>query len=383
MGGLRERDASRRGGRRHDARRHAAQQHPGDDDSRRARSASGMRRPGEGSSTAGSGAASCPATPASSARLLDAGACGVKAFLGPLRDRRLSGRGRAASCARRCRARRAWGAAPRSRRAGDGRGAAAGRPAPLRDLPRLASSVLGARGSGAAARLCRELRAPVHVVHLSAAVGVAARRRGPSRGAAAHGRDLPALPRARGRGDRGRPHGVQVRAAGARAREPRRPLGRALGRHDRPRGVRSLAVSAAPEGGRAGRLHGRVGRHRVAAARAAGRLDRGAGAGDRTRAARELDGGGPRAARGPRKAARAGSPPATTPTSSCSTPTRRSSSRPRRLHHRHKLTPYLGRTLRGVVRQTWLRGAACLPRRRASRARLRGALVSASPMDNH
>jgi allantoinase len=26
------------------------------------------------------------------------------------------------------------------------------------------------------------------------------------------------------------------------------------------------------------------------------------------------------------------------------------------LHHRHKLTPYLGRTLRGVVRQTWLRG---------------------------
>ncbi|HEY7044067.1 MAG TPA: allantoinase AllB [Nocardioidaceae bacterium] len=27
-----------------------------------------------------------------------------------------------------------------------------------------------------------------------------------------------------------------------------------------------------------------------------------------------------------------------------------------RLHHRHPLTPYAGRTLRGVVRQTWLRG---------------------------
>jgi allantoinase len=26
------------------------------------------------------------------------------------------------------------------------------------------------------------------------------------------------------------------------------------------------------------------------------------------------------------------------------------------LHHRHKLTPYLGRTLHGVVRKTWLRG---------------------------
>jgi allantoinase len=30
---------------------------------------------------------------------------------------------------------------------------------------------------------------------------------------------------------------------------------------------------------------------------------------------------------------------------------------PDKLHHRHKLTPYAGRTLRGVVRQTWLRGA--------------------------
>ena len=26
------------------------------------------------------------------------------------------------------------------------------------------------------------------------------------------------------------------------------------------------------------------------------------------------------------------------------------------IHHRHKLTPYLGRSLFGVVRRTWLRG---------------------------
>ena len=33
---------------------------------------------------------------------------------------------------------------------------------------------------------------------------------------------------------------------------------------------------------------------------------------------------------------------------------------PARLHHRHKLTPYAGRTLYGVVRQTLLRGETLL-----------------------
>ena len=46
------------------------------------------------------------------------------------------------------------------------------------------------------------------------------------------------------------------------------------------------------------------------------------------------------------------------------------------LHHRHKLTPYLGRTLRGVVRKTWLRGRRSSPRR--LRGRARGALLSVS-----
>jgi allantoinase len=31
-----------------------------------------------------------------------------------------------------------------------------------------------------------------------------------------------------------------------------------------------------------------------------------------------------------------------------------------RLHHRHKVTPYDGRTLTGRVRQTWLRGTSLL-----------------------
>jgi allantoinase len=30
--------------------------------------------------------------------------------------------------------------------------------------------------------------------------------------------------------------------------------------------------------------------------------------------------------------------------------------KPEKLHHRHKLTPYAGRTLHGVVRRTLLRG---------------------------
>ena len=41
---------------------------------------------------------------------------------------------------------------------------------------------------------------------------------------------------------------------------------------------------------------------------------------------------------------------------------------PDRLYHRHPMTPYAGRTLRGVVRSTWLRGQARLPTRERSSA---------------
>ena len=47
------------------------------------------------------------------------------------------------------------------------------------------------------------------------------------------------------------------------------------------------------------------------------------------------------------------------------------------LHHRHKLTPYPGRTLHGVVRKTWLRGRPVFTRGSFEGAP-RGALLSVS-----
>ena len=41
------------------------------------------------------------------------------------------------------------------------------------------------------------------------------------------------------------------------------------------------------------------------------------------------------------------------------------------IHHRHKLTPYIGRTLHGVVRKTWLRGRPVFSEAVPSRARPR------------
>jgi allantoinase len=46
------------------------------------------------------------------------------------------------------------------------------------------------------------------------------------------------------------------------------------------------------------------------------------------------------------------------------------------IHHRHKLTPYLGRTLHGVVRKTWLGGRPVFANG-AFEGAPRGALVSA------
>ncbi len=45
---------------------------------------------------------------------------------------------------------------------------------------------------------------------------------------------------------------------------------------------------------------------------------------------------------------------------------------PRRLHHRHRLTPYAGQRLHGVVRRTWLRGAPVPGERPAGRLLARG-----------
>jgi len=48
---------------------------------------------------------------------------------------------------------------------------------------------------------------------------------------------------------------------------------------------------------------------------------------------------------------------------------------PARLEHRHKLTPYAGRSLTGVVRQTWLRGREIFGSERAAAAGANGELL--------
>ena len=146
---------------------------------------------------------------------------------GPLRDRRLSRGGRSRPARRAADPGRARQAAAGPRRAGARRGAAGRRSPPLRDLPRVASPLVGARGRGAAApAVPRAAGADPRRASLGRGRGLA-RSRGAPRGAAAQRGDLPPLPRARGRGDRRRAHRVQVRAARARARESRRALGRA------------------------------------------------------------------------------------------------------------------------------------------------------------
>ncbi len=177
-------------------------------------------------------------------------------------------------------------------------------------------------------------------------------------------RDLPALPHARGRGRAGRRHPVQVLPADPRSREPRRALVRAGRWHDRPCRVRSFPVYAGAQASGHRRLRGGLGRHRLVAARAADRVDRGTPARARTGRRGDLD-GDPPGRRWPGCAARAGSPSGPTPTSSSSTPTPRSPSTRPGSHHRHPVTPYAGRELRGVVRQTWLARSG---RSRASRA---------------
>jgi allantoinase len=46
---------------------------------------------------------------------------------------------------------------------------------------------------------------------------------------------------------------------------------------------------------------------------------------------------------------------------------------PAKLHHRHRLTPYAGQSLSGVVRRTWLRGTAVSGDRPAGRLLVREA----------
>src|SRR5207244_5406493 len=53
------------------------------------------------------------------------------------------------------------------------------------------------------------------------------------------------------------------------------------------------------------------------------------------------------------------------------------------LYHRHPLTPYAGRRLYGVVRETWLRGARVCGREQGSIGRPRGGLLSRGVSSGH
>ena len=206
-------------------------------------------------------------------------------------------------------------------------------------------------------RLCRETaRAHARRPSLGGERVAAAPRRA-RRGPAAHRGDVPALPALHRRGDPRRRDAVQVRAADPRRREPRGAVGRARRRRARPRRERSLAVHARRSRRlEAGDFMARVGRRRRAAARALGRVDRGAQRGHALADRRALD-VARRPARlaglaqegrdrgRPRRGSRRRSP---TPTTQTVTPSG--------VHHRHKVTPYAARPLRGVVRATYLRG---------------------------
>ena len=52
---------------------------------------------------------------------------------------------------------------------------------------------------------------------------------------------------------------------------------------------------------------------------------------------------------------------------------------PAELRHKHKVTPYAGRKLRGVVQQTWVRGSLAYDRRTGVASRPVGSFVAAQP----
>ena len=355
MGGLRDRHPGRRGRRRHHDRRHAAQQHPADHARSTAlRDQAEGRRRAAATSTSASGAARSPATSATCAALHDAGVFGFKCFLAdsgvdefpPL-------------SADRARA-RTWPSSPASARmmivhAEDG-DALERAPTPhgrhVRRLPRLpAARRREPRDRGAhrgrpahRGRACTCCTCPARTRCRCCA-------RPGATGIADHRRDLPALPHLRGRGDPRRRHPVQVLPADPRGRQPRGRCGR------RSAAATSTASSpttrpCTPELKRldARRLRHGLGRHLVAAARAARRVDRGAAARARARRRRRA---GWRSAppRSPGLARKGRIAPGCDADLVAFAPDAAFVVDPGRLHHRNPVTPYADRALAGVVRQ--------------------------------
>ena len=291
LGRLRARDAGGGGRRRHDARGHAAQQHSADDDRRRRSKRKRARRGGAVSrrrrvlgrrrARQRRGRSSRSPAPACSGSSAFSVPSGVDEFQhvteADLRE-----------------------ALPVLARLGLPLLAHAELPATLREPARrriLATYAtwLASRppdGEHAAIelliRLAREYRrARAHRPSRVGRTRCRARRRA-RRGVADHRRDLPALPDVRRRGDPRRRDGVQVRAADPRARSSRRPLEGALS----DGAIDLVATDHSPAPPALKRLDDgdfccSVGRHRVAADRAAGGVDRRRGArrADRTRRA--------------------------------------------------------------------------------------------------
>ncbi len=281
LGRLRARDARGGGRRRHDARRHAAQQHPVDDDVRRRSRRSGAPPTAAATSTSASGAASSRATRRPFEPLARRG----RARLQVLSVRRRASTSSRTSAKRTCATAlpilattRSAAARPRGAAGAPARSGPAGDPAQLSNLARHAG------------RRRAKLAAIELMIAARARVGRTRSRRAPRRRPTA----LPAhSARARRAACRSPcetcPHYLTFDAErDCRRRDTtfkcappirerdrsRRPVAGTGGRRDRSRRHRSLSRAAGAQASGGGRLPARVGRHRVAPARARRRVDR-------------------------------------------------------------------------------------------------------------
>ena len=256
--------------------------------------------------------------------------------------------------------RRARQAAARARRAGDGRcRSRRATRAATRPTSRRARRPGRREAVALLLRLCREHRAPR--AHRPPLGGRRGRRSSPRRGArACRSPPRPARTTSPSPPRRSPTARTQFKCAPPiRERANRDALWAALARrHDRARRLGPLAVPAGAEAARAAATSwppGAGSPRCSSRCRWSGREARRSGR--RPRAARALDG---RSARrgSPGSAARKGAiAPGCDADLVVFDPDAAFDGRRRpRSEHRHKLTPYLGRRLHGVVRQTWLRG---------------------------